>query len=137
MAVKKFDEWITEQENMQPNMMDPSGHTPMAGGNAPALGNAMGDEQEEQETKHLSQSLMSALDRLLPKIAKLKNKQAGIEVVETILNKVHEALPQITQTVLMKIVKGTMQPQQQPQQQAPSPHMPPMPPQGAGQPQQQ
>lgn len=131
MAVKKFNEWITEQESVpsSANEMQPGGGTQMAGNphTPPALGNATShdDHQEEEEAKHISQSLMTMLDRLMPKLAKLKNKQAGMEVVSMILDKVHTALPQITQTALMKLVKGTMQ---QPQAGGPpqqSPHMPP------------
>lgn len=134
MAVKKFNEWITEQESVpsSANEMQPGGSTQMAGNahTPPALGNATSpdDQQEEEEAKHISQSLMTMLDRLMPKLAKLKNKQAGMEVVSMILDKVHTALPQITQTALMKLVKGTMQPQAggPPQQ---NPHMPPQMPQ--------
>ena len=135
MAVKKFNEWIMEQEQVpsQANEMQPGGTTQMAGTPhaPPALGNVVSgnnqDQEDEQEAKHLSGSLMTILDRLMPKLAKIRNKQAGIEVVSMILDKIHTALPQITQTVLMKLVKGTMQPQDS------SPHMPPqnphMPPQ--------
>lgn len=127
MAVKKFNEWITEQEQVpaMANQMQPGGHTQMAG-QPPALGNAatgheQEDQQAEEETKHISQSIMTLLDRLTPKLTQMKNKQAGMEVVAMILDKIHTAFPQITQAAFMKLVKGTMQPQ------APNPHMPPMP----------
>jgi hypothetical protein len=132
MAVKKFNEWITEQEKIpsDANDMQPGGATQMAGNphSPPALGNAASgvgqqEQQDEEEAKHISQSLMTMLDRLMPKLSKLKNKQAGMEVVSMILDKVHTALPQITQTALMKLVKGTMQ--QQAPQPMQSPHMPP------------
>jgi hypothetical protein len=132
MALPKFFEWINEQDGVptQANQMKPGGSTEMAGNphSPPALGNVASgndqkEQQEEEEAKHISQSLMTMLDRLMPKLSKLKNKQAGMEVVGMILDKIHTALPQITQAALMKLVKGTMQQDQAPPQ--PSPHLPP------------
>jgi len=151
MAIKKFNEWIMEMEGIPSsvNQMQPGGATKMAGNPhaPPALGNATtGDEQqnqqEEEEANHISQSLMTMLDRLMPKLSKLKNKKAGEEVVSMIIDKVHSALPQITQQAFMKLVKGAMQQpamqqpamqqpamqqpaMQQPAMQQPSPHVPP------------
>jgi hypothetical protein len=127
--MKKFNEWIVEQEEIpsDANHMQPSGKTSMAGNGytPPALGNVgnTNDEQnEEEEIKNISKTMMTILDRLMPKLAKIKNKNVALEIVSLVIDKINEALPQITQTAIMKTVKNAMQSQELPNS---SPHMPP------------
>ena len=126
MAVRKFEDWILEQETPQPaNQMAPGGQTPMAGnGNAPpALAHATGDEgdpqQEEQELDELNSQMQRVMGRLLQLIGKMKNKQKGFIVLHTIGQAIQNAL-NISDTQARQAVVGNM-----PQFNQQSPHMPP------------
>lgn len=125
MAVRKFEDWIVEQETQPANQMSPGGQTPMAGNSnaPPALAHATGDEgnpqQEEQELDELSSQMQRALGRLIPLVKKMKNKQKGLTLLHMIGQAVQEALPTISDGQAKNAVIGNGPQFQQ------SPHIPP------------
>lgn len=133
MAVRKFEDWITEQEAPQPaNQMAPGGQTQIAGNphQPPSLASATGDEgnpqQEEQELDELNSQMQRVMGRLLPLIGKMKNKQKGFTVLHTIGQAVQQAL-NISDSQAKQAVIGAMPKfnHPDPQQNQPNPHMPP------------
>lgn len=122
MAVKKFEDWIVEQEDAGPNQMSPGGQTQMAGNphQPPSLANATGDEQQEDsELDDLSNQMQRIMGRLIPLIKKMKNKQKGMTLLHAIGSAVQEALPTISDTQAKNAVIGNGP------QFNHSPHMPP------------
>lgn len=125
MAVRKFEDWIAEQEAPQPaNQMAPGGQTQIAGNphQPPSLASATGGEgdpqQEEQELDELNSQMQRIMGRLIPLVQKMKNKQKGLTLLHMIGQAVQGALPNISDTQAKNAVIGNG-PQFQ------SPHMPP------------
>ena len=113
MAVRKFEDWIAEQEAQPANQMSPGGQTPMAGNSnaPPALAHTTGDEgnpqQEEQELDELNSQMQRVMGRLLPLIGKMKNKQKGFTVLHAIGQAVQNAL-NISDSQAKQAVVGNM-----------------------------
>jgi len=95
------------------NQMAPGGSTPMAGNpGSPPLGNATGDDQQENlELDELSNQMQRIMSRLLPLVARMKNKTKGIHVLGVIGNAIQSAFPQISDAMARKAVTGDL-PQQ-------------------------